>query len=122
MDAVGYVYDSATQEGLPGVNIATRDIQGNYTAQGTTTDARGFFNLPDVRSGYSIEFRAIGYRSQVPLLRDFGDGPLNKIYLERESYLVPEIVATDKRTYLWAYYLAAAVVVTAAIWYFSTRK
>lgn len=117
MDAVGYVYDKATNDAIPGVNIVARDIQGNITQQGTTTDARGFFNLPEVRSGYKLEFRAIGYRTQVPLLRDFGDGPLNKIYMERDTYVMPEIVATDKQTYYWAYYLAVAVVVMAILYW-----
>jgi hypothetical protein len=35
MDAVGYVYDKATGQTLPGVSIAARNIQGQYTNQGT---------------------------------------------------------------------------------------
>lgn len=117
MDAVGYVYDSTDQSPLPGVSIYARNLQGQLTGQGTTTDARGFFNLPEVVSGHMLEFSAVGYKKQVPLLRDFGSGPLNKIYMDRESYLVPEIVATDQRTYIWAYFAIAAVVLITVMYY-----
>lgn len=121
MDAVGYVYDKATGQTLPGVSIAARNIQGQYTNQGTTTDARGFFNFPNVVAGHTLEFRMIGYATQFPLLRDFGDGPLNKVDMEPTQYQMPEIVATAERTYYWAYYLAAFLLIAGGVYYYSKK-
>lgn len=97
MDAVGYVYDKADNSPLPGVNIAVRNTQGQMTGQGTTTDSRGFFNLTNIPAGYGVEFRFIGYRTQMPLLRDFNNG-LSTVYLERTTYDQPEVTIVGQQS------------------------
>lgn len=115
-DAVGYVKDLATGASLPGVNIAVRDAAGNITGQGTTTDAQGFFNLQDIPAGHVVEFRFIGYRTNIPLLRAFP--AQNTVMMEAQSTTLGEAVASaiyDRKNPLTVWEVGAVVIAFIAL-------
>lgn len=95
MNAVGHVYDSTDQTPLVGVNIVVKTPSGGITQMGTTTDERGFFNLQNIPAGHVVEFRYIGYRTSVPLLRDFP--ATNNVTMQRDAVNVPEATVTANR-------------------------
>lgn len=87
----GYVKDAQTGEPLAGVNVALRTMDGGGLISGTTTNSEGFFSQM-VLTGQYIELTYIGYRTQIPILRD--QYAAMQIPMERDSVNVPEVVVT----------------------------
>jgi hypothetical protein len=104
-----------TGETLPGVNIVVLDGAGNPTGHGTITDVNGIFDLRGIPAGRAVQFSYIGYRITVPTLQAFP--AQNTVTMQRDPLMMPEVVATDKQTYVWAYVLAAAVAAVALVLY-----
>jgi hypothetical protein len=92
MDVFGTVVD---QQGnpLPYVNVAARNVAGQITGTGTTTNAYGVFDLRGLNSGDTLQFSFIGYRTAIPLLR--AAPAQNTVVMEATSYEQPEVVVTD---------------------------
>jgi hypothetical protein len=89
MDVFGTVVD---QQGnpLPYVNVAARNVAGQITGTGTTTNAYGVFDLRGLNSGDTLQFSFIGYRTAIPLLR--AAPAQNTVVMEATAYEQPEVV------------------------------
>ncbi len=91
----GVVKDRNSGEPLPGVNVLLVDLQ-----QGTTTDADGRYQLPNIRAGsYQIRFSLIGY--QAHLIKNVLVNPdlrtrLN-IDLEQSAIDMDEVVVVQEK-------------------------
>jgi len=115
----GYIRDAQTGEPLAGVNVALRSMQGSALISGTTTNSEGFFSQM-VLSGQYIELTYIGYRTQIPVLRD--QYSAMTILMERDTVNVPEAVAVAYRARTnWQLILAVAIGAALA-YYLITRE
>lgn len=88
----GVVVDGKTGETLPNVSIQVRG-----TAIGTTTNKDGYFSILQIPTDTTVlEFRYIGYSSELVLVRDI-DNPLDlKIKLRDEIKILENVIISDE--------------------------
>jgi hypothetical protein len=134
MTAKGHIFDDATGEPLPGVNVATVALSsgftetmtggtttGGTTTGGTTTDGDGSFTVP-VPPGSVIRLSYIGYQPQYPT---FVDGISQNIRMKRDSYSIPEATVTAVRALpFWGKVVLAVcfVLLIGGIYYIVTEE
>ena len=87
----GYVRDSATGEGLIGVNIGVLEKQ-----TGTTTNAYGFYSISLPPGTYTLSFLYLGYDSKKTTLSLQKNTSLN-LTMRESSVTLQEVVVTDQR-------------------------
>ena len=87
----GYVRDSATGEGLIGVNIGVLEKQ-----TGTTTNAYGFYSISLPPGTYTLSFLYLGYDSKKTTLSLQKNTSL-KLTMRESSVTLQEVVVTDQR-------------------------
>lgn len=88
----GKVYDSHSNEPLPGAHV----IFGRGT--GTSTDENGFFSFAATPGKVSVEFKYVGYRSHTEILEITSGKTLEiNVTLEPESQLIDQIVVSADR-------------------------
>lgn len=115
----GYIRDAQTNEPLAGVNVALRSMQGGGLISGTTTNSEGFFSQM-VLTGQYIELTYIGYRTQIPILRDQYSSMT--ILMERDTVNVPEAVAVAYAPRQNWKLIVAVAIGAALAWYLITRE
>lgn len=68
----GYVRDISSGEGLPGVTVFVSEL-----AQGTATDANGFYMVNIPRGSYTVNFSFLGMKETSVSTRVYGSGRLD---------------------------------------------
>ncbi|MCG8389809.1 MAG: erythromycin esterase family protein, partial [Cytophagales bacterium] len=87
----GTVLDKETKEPIPYVNISLLD-----QAKGVGTNANGDFMFNYLPNGYLV-FSCIGYESDTVAIAPLETGEDVSIYLKPKSYMLSEVMVTDKQ-------------------------
>lgn len=91
----GYVYDSQTDETLPGVNI-TFKYKG--IVRGTSTDMNGFYEVDVPVDAISLTFSFVGFETETcPLVISGKDRLVQNIYMKPEAKVLDEVVVSVGR-------------------------
>ncbi len=93
---LGRVYDSDTQEPLPGVSILYKDAQGKPT--GTVSASDGGYNIKLPAKSVDVTFSCLGYEDQTVrmILADQQEKKLN-IFMKLREELLSEVVVSAGR-------------------------
>lgn len=84
----GYVKDSQDGESLIGATVFVKEITG-----GNTTNVYGFYSITLEPGTYTVEFRYLGYRTQVRTITLSGDERID-IELQSDDVELEEVVVT----------------------------
>ena len=87
----GTVLDKETKEPIPYVNISLLD-----QAKGVATNANGDFMFNYLPNGHLV-FSCIGYESDTVAIAHLETGEDVSIYLKPKSYMLSEVMVTDKQ-------------------------
>lgn len=115
----GKVVDAETNEPLPYVNIGVLGINGKPTGLGTVSDENGNFTLDGIPSGHTVQFRFVGYQTNIPLLRANVE---NVVKLHPKAISVATATVTAKRTYYGIGVLVFAIAALGAIAYYAYQS